>query len=68
MTAMDMTPQPNLTAEEAPQSVNSQEQIQTTVRALRALLESEAEEQRETFAYLKQVLDEDCFSTRRLFP
>ena len=65
---MDMTPQPNPTAEEAPQGVNSQEQIQTTVRALRALLEGDEEEQRETFAYLKQVLDEDRFSTRRLFP
>ena len=65
---MDMTPQPNPTAEEAPQGANSQEQIQTTVRALRALLEGDAEEQRETFAYLKQVLDEDRFSTGRLFP
>ena len=61
---MDMTPQPNLTAEEAPQSVNSQEQIQTTVRALRALLEGEAEEQRETFAYLKQVLEMRTVSPR----
>ena len=65
---MDMTPQPNPTAEEAPQGANSQEQIQTTVRALRALLEGDEEEQRETFAYLKHVLDEDRFSTRRLFP
>ena len=65
---MAMTPQPNPTAEEAPQGANSQEQIQTTVRALRALLEGDEEEQRETFAYLKQVLDEDRFSTRRLFP
>ena len=65
---MDITPQPNPTGEEAPEDVSSQEQIQTTVRALRALLEGDAEEQRETFAYLKQVLDEDRFSTRRLFP
>jgi hypothetical protein len=63
-----ITPQPNPTVEEAPESANSQEQIQTTVRALRALLEGDEEEQRETFAYLKQVLDEDRFSTRRLFP
>ena len=39
-----------------------------TVRALRTLLEGDEEEQSETFAYLKQVLDEDRFSTRRLFP
>jgi hypothetical protein len=48
--------------------VSSQERIQATVRALRILLEDDEEEQRETFAYLKQVLDEDRFSTRRLFP
>ena len=65
---MDITPQPNPTVEEAPEGANSQERIQTTVRALRALLEGDEEEQRETFAYLKQVLDEDRFSTRRLFP
>ncbi len=65
---MDITPQPNPTVEEAPEGVSSQERIQTTVRALRALLEGDEEEQRETFAYLKQVLDEDRFSTRRLFP
>jgi hypothetical protein len=65
---MDMMPQPNPTEEEAPESVSAQERSQTTVRALRALLEDEAEEQRETFTYLKHVLDEDRFSTRRLFP
>ncbi len=65
---MDITPQPNLPGEEASEGANSQEQIRTTVRALRALLEGDEEEQRETFAYLKQVLDEDRFSTRRLFP
>lgn len=65
---MDITPQPNPPGEEALEGARSQERIQTTVRALRALLEGDEEEQRETFAYLKQVLDEDRFSTRRLFP
>jgi hypothetical protein len=65
---MDITPQPNPTEKEAPEGVSAQEQIQRTIQALRALLEDDAEEQRETFAYLKQVLDEDRFSTRRLFP
>ncbi len=65
---MDITPQQNPIGEEAPEGANSQEKIQTTVRALRTLLEGDEEEQRETFAYLKQVLDEDRFSTRRLFP
>jgi hypothetical protein len=65
---MDIIPQPNPIEEETPQSVSVQERIQTTVRVLRTLLEDDAEEQKETFAYLKQVLDEDRFSTRRLFP
>lgn len=64
---MDITPQQNPT-EEAPEGTSFQERIQTTVRALRTLLEGDEEEQRETFAYLKQGLDEDRFSTRRLFP
>jgi hypothetical protein len=65
---MNITPHQNPIGEEAPEGVGSQEQIQTTVRALRTLLEGDEEEQRETFAYLKQVLDEDRFFTRRLFP
>jgi hypothetical protein len=65
---MDITPQQNPTEEEAPEGAGSQERIQATVRALRTLLEGDEAEQRETFAYLKQVLDEDRFSTRRLFP
>jgi hypothetical protein len=65
---MDITPQPDPTEEEALESMSAQERIQTTVRALRALLEDDAEEQRETFTYLKHVLDDDRFSTRRLFP
>lgn len=65
---MDITPQPTPTEQEAPKSVSAQERIQAAVRALRALLEDDEEEQQETFAYLKKVLDEDRFSTRRLFP
>lgn len=65
---MAVIPQPNSTEEAAPEGTNTQERIQTTIRTLRALLEDDAEEQRETFSYLKQVLDEDRFSTRRLFP
>jgi len=65
---MDITAQQNPTGEEARESASSQERIQATVCALRTLLEGDDEEQRETFAYLKQVLDEDRFSTRRLFP
>jgi hypothetical protein len=65
---MEITPQPNPTEGEASEGVSAQERIQTTIHALRALLEDDAEEQQETFTYLKQVLDEDRFSTRRLFP
>lgn len=65
---MDSAPQPNAIEAEAPESVRVQERIQTTIRGLRALLEDDVAEQRETFTYLKQVLDEDRFATRRLFP
>ena len=62
---MDTIPQSNPPVEEVHEGVSSQERIQTTVRALRTLLEGDEEEQCETFAYLKQVLDEDRFSMQK---
>lgn len=41
--------------------------IEETIHSLRALLEGDEEEQRETFAFLKQALDEDRPSSRKLF-
>ena len=43
------------------------EKIRAAVRSLRMLLEGDKQEQRETFAYLKQALDEDRPSNRKLF-
>jgi len=44
------------------------EERERILRALDGLLEGDEEEQRETFAFLKQALDEDRPSYRRLFP
>ena len=41
--------------------------IEEAVSSLRTLLAGDEKEQRETFAFLKQALDEDRPSTRRLF-
>ena len=43
------------------------ERIRAVVRSLRTLLEGDKQEQRETFAHLKQALDEDRPSNRKLF-
>ncbi len=44
-------------------------EIEAAVRSLRTLLEEDDEhEQRETFEYLRQSLDEDRPSYRKLFP
>ena len=44
------------------------EEIEATVRLLRSWREGDAEEQRETWGYLKKALDEDRPSGRKLFP
>jgi hypothetical protein len=40
---------------------------EAVIRALRRLLEGDEQEQRETFEYLKNALEEDRPSNRRLF-
>jgi hypothetical protein len=47
--------------------IDEQARIQAVVDSLRTLLEGDEQEQQETFEYLKQVLDEDRPSNRRLF-
>lgn len=59
---------PNPTAEETHKSPAQQAQIEATVHSLRTMLEGDEQEQRETFEYLKQALDEDRPSYRSLFP
>lgn len=41
--------------------------VESVVRSLRKLLEGDEQEQRETFEYLKNALEEDRPSNRRLF-
>ena len=55
------------TTEQPRELIDGQARIQTVVRSLRTLFESDEQEQRETFEYLKQVLEEDRPSNRRLF-
>ena len=54
-------------AGEALELASQPEKIRAVVRSLRTLLEGDKQEQRETFAYLKQALDEDRPSNRKLF-
>jgi hypothetical protein len=59
--------QSSQTAGETLELADQPEKIQAVVRSLRILLEGDKQEQRETFAYLKQALDEDRPSNRKLF-
>jgi hypothetical protein len=56
---MNSITQSDLIAEDASETAAQPRIPQEVVRALRALLEDDAQEQRETFDYLKRVLDED---------
>jgi len=64
---MSSTMQSSLTAEKVPEGAGQPEKIQAVVRSLRTLLEDDEQEQRETFAYLKQALEEDRPSDCKLF-
>jgi len=57
----------DLTTEETVESVDLKTSIKETVRSLKFLLEGDEQEQRETFEYLKQALNGDRPSNRRLF-
>ena len=57
----------DLTTEQTTEVIDQQSRIQAVVQSLRTLLEGDEQEQRETFEYLKQVLEEDRPSNRRLF-
>ena len=64
---MNSTTHSNLKTEEASELSTQQAKIEAVVRSLRALLEGDEKEQQDTFNYLKQALDEDRPSNRRLF-
>jgi len=48
-------------------TTGKKKQITAKIRRLRSLLDDDEKEQRETYVYLKKVLDEDRPSSRRLF-
>jgi hypothetical protein len=53
--------------EETPETFLEADERERTLRALDALLEGDAAEQQETFAFLKESLDQDPPSARKLF-
>ena len=64
---MDSTTQSDATLPQHSDPADQQAKIQAVVQSLRTLLDGDDQEQRETFEYLKQALDEDRPSNRRLF-
>ena len=64
---MEKTTRSDNMTQQSSEVSDQQARIQEMVRSLRTLLEGDEQEQRQTFEYLKQVLDEDRPSTRRLF-
>jgi len=63
MRATNQARQPDETAE----ALLDADERERTLRALDALLEDDEAEQRETFAFLKESLDQDPPSNRKLF-
>jgi hypothetical protein len=55
------------TTEQTVEPVDEKVRIQATVAALRTLLEGDEQQQRATFKYLQQALEEDRPSNRRRF-
>jgi hypothetical protein len=53
--------------EESPETLLGADERDRTLRALDALLEDDEAEQQETFAFLKESLDQDPPSARKLF-
>lgn len=66
---MSTTTHPTKETKDAADAVARQAENETVavLRSLRALLEGDEQEQRETFEYLRKALDEDRPSHRRLF-
>jgi len=56
---MNSTAQSDLPTEEICEPSTQQTKVEPAVRSLRTLLEGDEQEQRETFACLKQALGED---------
>ena len=65
---MDSIAQSAQAAEDTSEISAEPKAIEEIVGLLRALLAGDEREQRETFSFLKQALDEDRPSDRKLFP
>ena len=59
--------QPSSAAPDTAEVSDQPKSVEETLRALRTLLDGDEQEQRETFAFLKEALEEDRLSSRRLF-
>ena len=64
---MSSMAQPSSAARETAEISVQPKSAEETLRALRTLLDGDEREQRETFACLKEALDEDRSSSRKLF-
>ena len=60
--------QNELNKNELPQSIAQSQQKHALIQLLRSWREGDEQEQRNTWEYLKQALDEDRLSERKLFP
>ena len=56
---MDSITLSDTTTSQASEPIDQQTKIQMVLQSLKSLLEADEQEQRETFEYLKQGLDED---------
>jgi hypothetical protein len=65
---METIIQPSSNTEDSQGLPAQQAQIEAVISSLRTLFEDDEQEQQETFEYLKQSLDEDRPSHRKLFP
>jgi hypothetical protein len=65
---MSATPQLSRATEMNTDAVSRPKARAETVGLLRTLLQGDEQEQRETFSFLKQALDEDRPASRKLFP
>ncbi|RJP34963.1 MAG: hypothetical protein C4527_01455 [Candidatus Omnitrophota bacterium] len=64
---MSETTQSNLCIDEIADISDHHKTIDKIIGSLKTLLDGDEQEQRETFAFLQQSLDEDRPSTRNLF-
>ena len=60
--------QSEIEKKELPQSIAQAQKNRDLIQLLRSWREGDEQEQRDTWEYLRQALDEDRLSERKLFP